>query len=234
MNSLQRLLIIAALGFSPVSFAAVSEYQVGFGPYVGGGDISTGAKVRTTSGYALSIERNWALGANVALGPRFEFANAFVNTKKQDDDSKTIATYDNRIIAAGFRLSRNVGNDHTFAQGVYLTGVAGKGYSKLSIDESTERSYRQSLRGNISGNYFGGELGSWVPLKGNFGINLAALGSIYEADQSKSPGTYEGDEIGPEGNLQLTRGNYEEDDGTLDDRVVMKTFALKVGLSLGF
>lgn len=234
MKTAHRLLILAALGLAPAAFAEVSEYQLGFGPYVGGGDISTGAKVRSTSGYALSIERNWALSDKIALGPRFEFANAFVNTRQADGDTKTIATYDNRIIAAGFRLSRNVGNDHTFAQGVYLTGVAGKGYSKLSLDESTERSYRQSLRGNISGNYFGGELGSWVPLKGSFGINVAALGSIYEADQSKSPGTYEGDEVGPEGNLQLTKGEYEQDDGTLDERVVMKTFALKVGLSLGF
>ncbi len=234
MKTFQRLLIIVAVGLGSPGFGAVSEYQLGFGPYVGGGDISTGAKVRTTSGYALSIERNWALSENIALGPRFEFANAFVNTRQEDSGGKTIATYDNRIIAAGFRLSRNVGNDHTFAQGVYLTGVAGKGYSKLSIDESTERSYRQSLHGNISGNYFGGELGSWVPLKGSFGINVAALGSIYEADQSKAPGTFEGDEIGPEGNLQLTKGEYDQDDGTLEDRVVMKTYAVKVGLSLGF
>lgn len=234
MKIMQRLLILVALTAPSAAFSATSDYQLGFGPYVGGGDISTGAKVRTTSGYALSIERNWALSDNVALGPRFEFSNGFVNTRQQDDDGKTIATYDNRVIAAGFRLSRNVGNDHTFAQGVYLTGVAGKGYSKLSVDESTETSYRQSLHGNISGNYFGGEVGSWVPLKGSFGVNIAALGSIYEADQSQSPGTYEGDEIGPEGNLQLTRGEYAEDDGTLDDRVVMKTFAVKVGLSLGF
>lgn len=234
MKNVLRLLLLVAASLAPAAFGAVSEYQLGFGPFVGGGDISTGARVRTTSGYALSIERNWALSQNLALGPRFEFANAFVNTKETDGDSKTIATYDNRIVAAGFRLSRNVGNEHTFAQGVYLTAVAGKGYSKLSIDESTDLTYKQSLRGNISGNYFGGELGSWVPLKGSFGINVAFLSSIYEADQSDSPGTYQGDEIGPDGSLQLTQGQYEEGDGSLEKRVVMKTFAAKVGLSLGF
>ncbi len=237
MKSLLKVALVGSLGLISSgggAFGVTSEYQLGFGPFAGSGDISTGAKVRNTSGYALTLERNWPITGGLSLGPRFEFANAFVTARDSDGGDKTVSTYDNRIVAAGLTLSQNVGNDHTFAQGVYVSAVAGKGYSKLSIDQSSDKTYKQSLRGNISGTYFGGEIGSWIPLKGSFGLNIAMLTSLYEADQSKSPGTFEGDQIGPEGNLELTKGKYDENDGTLEKKVNMRTFAAKVGLSLGF
>ncbi len=145
-----------------------------------------------------------------------------------------IGTYDNRIFAAGFRLSHAVGNEGTLAQGVYLAGVAGRGYSKLSVDESTDQSYLQSQFNNIAGNYFAGELGGFLPLKGSFGINVAALGSIYRADQRDAYRTSEGDRVSENGALSLVKTTHAAGDGALEDRVVMKSWAMKIGMSIGF
>lgn len=229
-----RLLLLIALVCATPALAETASVQVGFGPFVGGGDISTAARVRHTSGYELSVERNFQILPGLAIGPRIELANAFVNVKSSSPGEKDIGTYDNRIVAAGFNLSQAVGNDGTLAQGLYLTGVAGKAFSKLTVDHSTDKTYKQSLYGNINGRYFGGELGAWIPLKGNFGVNLAFLSNIYYADQSAAPGTYDGDEVDSQGNLSLVQGQHEKDDGSLAPNVVMKTYAAKVGLSLGF
>src|SRR4051812_21306515 len=84
---------------SPALAANGEGVQVGFGPFVGSGSISTGAQVRHASGYALSVERAWALTDTLALGPRIEVANAFINTRDSGaGDSKVIGTYDNRIV----------------------------------------------------------------------------------------------------------------------------------------
>lgn len=225
-------LALATLGVSSAASAFGSDYQIGFGPHVGGGTVSNEAKVRHTSGYSLSVERNWQLGESLFIGPRFEVTNSFVNMRAEQAGTTNISTYDNRIVAAGFRVGQAVGNDHTFAQGAYLSAVYGRGYSKLAVDETTERTYLQSLYGNISGDYFGGELGGWVPLKGNFGLNIAVVGSLYRANQAAATGTYQGDQVDDNGQLQLTQGEYST--GELDSRIVMRTLAAKFGLSLGF
>jgi hypothetical protein len=214
--------------------SGVGAFVVGFGPYIGGGQMSNGARVRHTSGYTLSIERNFAVGGGFTLGPRVEVGNGFVNARASGDGETDVATYDNRIVAGGVRLAHPIGNALTFAQSAYLTAVVGRGYSKLSIDETTDRTYKQSLYGGINGTYLGSELGVWVPLKGSFGLNLAALASSYTADQSEVGGTYQGDEIGADGSLSLVEGTWSPEDGTLDDQVTMRTVAMKVGLSLGF
>jgi hypothetical protein len=238
---------IAAIALASMTTAApfatiaradtTSDYLVGFGPFIGGGTASNDATVRHASGYGLTLERNWFVTPKIAIGPRLEVANQFVSTRANADDasaSKVIGTYDNRIFAAGFRLSHAVGNEHTLAQGVYLAGVAGRGYSKLSLDESTQQSYMQSQYGNIAGNYFAGELGGFLPLKGSFGVNLAALGSIYRADQRDAIGTSEGDRVDENGALSLVKTTHAAGDGSLEDRLVFKSWAVKLGMSLGF
>jgi hypothetical protein len=234
---LRKLAVMVALSASSSAGAYTSDYHLNFGPYVGGGDISDGATVRHTSGYTLAVERNWAVGTSgLSVGPRIEVSNGFVNTRNKDAASgvTSVATYDNRIFAAGVRVSQNVGAPHTFAQGIYLTAVAGKAYSKLAIDDTGADSFIQRSYGNISGNFFGSELGGWIPLKDNFGINLAVLGSSYRANQSDATGSFEG-EVQNDNGLSLTSGSY---DGTADnklaDSVVMKTVAGRIGLSLGF
>lgn len=229
-----KALVFATLLASPAAFGA-TDTQVGFGPFVGGGRISTGGDVRHTSGYALSVERRWNLGAGLDIGPRLEVANAFVNTKEDlEGGEKRIATYDTRIVAAGITLRGAVGNSGTLAQAVYLSALAGRGYSKLTLDQSTDRTYMQNLYGKITGDYFSGELGASIPLKGDFGISLAFLGSLYRANQKDAPYSYQGDSVDADGNLSLVEGSGTPGDGSLDERAVIRTGAVKLALSLGF
>ncbi len=213
--------------------APAADYEVAFGPFVGGGNISSGQTVRNVNGYALSFERHWMVAPGLGLGPVLEAANAFVDLRSSGAGKKVLGTYDNRFVAAGFRLSHAVGNDHALAQSVYLTGLAGRGFSKLSVTESTETSTRQNDYGNIRGNFFSGELGAFLPLKGSFGINVAALGTQYRADQSAATGTYSGDET-RDGILSLTQGSYPAQANLLERSVTMRAVAGKVGISLGF
>lgn len=231
---LRKLACLTVLIISSSAGAYTSDYQLNFGPYVGGGDISNGSRVRHTSGYTLAVERHWPVNeSGLSIGPRIEVTNGFVNSKSNEDGIKSIATYDNRFLAAGFRISQSVGTNYTFTQGVYLTGVVGKGYSKLSIDDTSDTTFMQRTYGNISGNFFGSELGGWIPLKGNFGLNLAVLANSYSASQSKVTGTYEG-EIPQGQGLTLVKGTYENKDSELESNVTMKTFAGRIGVSLGF
>lgn len=231
---LRKLACLAALTITSSAGAYTSDYQLNFGPYVGGGDISNGSQVRHTSGYTLAVERHWPVNnLGLSIGPRIEITNGFVNSKFNNDSIKSVATYDNRIFAAGFRISQSVGADYTFAQGVYLTAVAGKGYSKLSIDDTGDTLFMQRTYGNISGNFFGTEVGGWIPLAGNFGLNLAFLANAYQANQRQVTGTYEG-EIPQEQGLTLVQGSYDDEDSGLESSVTMKTFAGRIGLSLGF
>lgn len=217
-----------------VAGAYTSNYQLNFGPYVGGGDISNGARVRHTSGYSLAVERNWKFSDSLAIGPRVEITNGFVNAKLNSNDLNSVATYDNRIIAAGFRLSHAVGNSGTFAQGVYLTATIGKGYSKLSIDDTGDTVFVQRNYGNISGNFFGSELGGWIPLKENFGVNIAFTANSLTANQENVSFTYQSEVPGDAG-LGLTSGSGKDSSlNTLEDKVTMKTYAGRIGLSLGF
>lgn len=227
--SLALLLVVAA----PSLAAPASDYEVNFGPFVGSGSLSTGAKVQHVSGYALSVERHWQLAERVSLGPILEVSNALVNLRAKDGDETTLGTYDNRIFAAGFRLQTPVGNQGTLAQALYLSALAGRGFSKLAVDESTTSTFTQKLYGNIQGDYFAGEAGAWLPMKGSFGLNLAFLGSSYRVDQSESTGTFEGDEQ-RDGQIYLREGTVTKAERALPSSTVMRSYALKVGLSLGF
>ncbi len=231
---LRKLAALIMLMTPTLAGAYTSSYQLNFGPYVGGGDISNGARVRHTSGYTLAVERNWKFNDSLAIGPRVEVTNGFVNSKLDNDDLKSVATYDNRIFAAGLRISHAVGNSGTFAQGVYLTAVAGKGYSKLSIDDTGDNVFVQRTYGNISGNFFGSELGGWIPLKENFGVNIAFTANSLTSNQENVSFTYQSEVPGDSG-LGLTSGSGKDSSvNTLEDKVTMKTYAGRIGLSLGF
>ena len=69
---LRKLAALIMLMTPTLAGANTSSYQLNFGPYVGGGDISNGARVRHTSGYTLAVERNWKFNDSLAIGPRVE------------------------------------------------------------------------------------------------------------------------------------------------------------------
>lgn len=226
------LALLACLVAPSFAYAQMPSYQVGFGPFVGGGNASAGTTLRHTNGYMLSVERTWELSPGLSLGPRFEFTNAFQSTKSDEDGFSRIGTYDTRIFAAGVSLAKLVGVGAQ-APAIYGTIVGGRGYSKLVVDESSASASRESLYSNIDGNYFGAETGAWIPLRGSFGINLALLGNVYDADQSQATGTYEGEEL-VNGSLSLTQGSRRAGDGSLPDRVTLRSLSAKVALAFGF
>src|SRR5690606_7678904 len=121
------LFILTALAATPG--LAAGDYHLSFGPHIGGGNTSSGESVRHSSGYVLSLERGWQLSDRWQLGPRFELGNNFVNTRATEGETRTVATYDNRIVAAGLSLSTAIGAD--LNQRLYLSTVAGRGFSKL-------------------------------------------------------------------------------------------------------
>lgn len=226
-------LILALPLLSGVGLAA--DYSVGLGPFVGSGSISTGAKVRNATGYSLSIERPFELGVSgFTLGPRFEFANSLVNTRKDGNNRKELASYDTRIFATGFTLAHSIGSGRTLAQALYFTGLIGRAYSKLELETSTSQSYRQDLYDHIYGSYFATEVGTLIPLKGDFGLNIAFASSLYRVTQKDACGTYSGDEVGANGGLGLTSGSDGCGSGSLSETVDLRTAAVKVGLALGF
>jgi hypothetical protein len=211
-----------------------APYTLEFGPYVGSGNTSNQATVRHASGYAFSLDRNFSIGAGLTLGPRIEFVNGFMTTRTEDSSTKRINSFDHRILAAGFKLGQTVGANHTFIQGAYLNAVFGRGTSTLTVSESAEKTFVLHNYENISGSYAAGEIGAWIPIKGTLGINVAYLTSVYEANQSAATGTSEGDVIDDEGKFFELRETVAADQNGLDDRIVLKSRAIKIGLGLGF
>lgn len=209
---------------------------VAFGPFVGGGRTDAGGRVRHASGYNLAIERPFNIGSKgLSFGPRLELGNSFINTKDKIAGNSLIATYDSRLLGAGIVVSQTLGTPTSVAQRVYVAASAGKAYSKISIDESNERIYRQSELDNINGSWYQGEIGAFMPLRGNFGVSLALLGNRLTVDQTTARGTFEGDEISDDGSLTLISGNFDNArERKLSAQAAFDTAALRLGLSLGF
>ena len=214
--------------------AAAETVGVTFGPFVGGGRVSTGDTVRQTNGYAIAVNRRFAIADRVSLGPVVEFSNSFVSLRGKDGTADILATYDNRIFAAGARLGVKVGNEHTLAQEAYLNAVVGRGFSKLAVDRSdVDVSYKQRLFNNISGNYAAAELGAMMPLKNSLGLTVAFNAARYTVDQSQAPGSSDNSEI-IDGNVFLTSSKIDPKENGLPKTVVMTSMAVKIGFTLGF
>lgn len=212
------------------------DFIVAFGPFVGGGRTDAGGRVRHASGYSLAVERPIALSSGgFSIGPRLELGNSFINTKDKGPATTTVSTYDSRLIGAGIVASQKVGTPTALAQRVYLAATAGRGYSKISLDESSETVYRQSELENISGTWMQSELGAFMPLKGSLGVSLALIGSRLALDQSAARGTFRGDEVGEGGSLTLVSGSIDnEREKKLAEKAAFDTLALRLGLSIGF
>ena len=219
-----------------VDWTQPADVLVGFGPFVGGGRTDAGGRVRHASGYNLVIERPFVLGPlGFSIGPRIELCNSFINTKDKIAGNSLIATYDSRLLGAGIIASKTMGSTMTLAQRLYFAAMTGKAYTKISMDESNDKIYRQSELDNVNGHWFQGELGAFMPLKGSLGVSLALLGNRLTVDQASARGTYEGDAIADDGSLTLISGNVDNArDKKLSDRAAFDTLGLRLGLMIGF
>jgi hypothetical protein len=235
-NSAKSFLILVGCfaATSAMSKPHVSLYEIGFGPYIGGGSISDSSTVRHTSGYAVSVERNWEIGKGFTLGPRFEMISGGMSTKISNSDLTSINSYDSSIGALGAKLAFGNGKSHTLIQGAYIVGMVGKGSTDLTINESTERTYNQNRLTDISGDYSSIELGTWIPIKGSFGVNVAMLTSTYMADFRDAKGTRTGDEIDEQGNLFALTSDVDAESSGVGKAATLTSVAVKIGLVLGF
>ena len=225
--------LLALAFFSGTAFGYTSDLNVAFGPYYGGGTTLDSGSVRSSSGYSVLVDRNYQVSPNWAIGPRLELTNGFLGTRHETDGTVELGTYDHRIVAAGFRLSRPVGTSSTMAQGLYFAAVAGRSYSKLQLDVSSDTVFEQNQYSGISGTYYSGELGAWIPLHDSFGINFSLLSSLHEVDLTAAKGTYEGDEL-VDGQLRLTQGTKDHAESGLADRTTLRSHAIRLTISLGF
>lgn len=232
-----------ALGFIfgfvlAVGQAQAADYGLSFGPFLGGGNLSTTADVRQASGYSVSADGRFRISEALMLGPRVEFTNAFVNTKAASGNTEALATYDHRIVAAGAVLSHDLGspaaNEDTSTRRAYVAVTGGQGYSKLAVDENGPRHFIQSQFGDLAGTYGAVETGAWLPLNGRVGVNLALLGSLYRLDQSEAKGTFEGERVRDDGRELRLQGKRGPETNALSDRAVFKTYAGKLTIAVGF
>ncbi len=250
------LTAVLLLSLSAVSFALTNEtspepqYFFSLGSYIGGGTVSSDETVKNSGGYGITFEREWFLGhdfGNLVVGPRLEAVNSFVNTRAERQGSSFVYNYDNRIIAAGIHLGRFFGSSPdmstpstSLVREIYINAMAGKSYSKLTIDENAERRYVQHYYNGIQGDYFAGELGVMIPIRAGFYCNVAAMNSSYKAHQKDATGTYEESNVvdaeKPQGGYSLRTVDGVHSDARLlnADTLYQKTFGLKVSVSIGW
>jgi hypothetical protein len=225
------------------SYAASTEkpstnLRVELNPQVGTGTMSSGAKVRHATGYGLALtkplQNPWLASKGLALSPKIEISSLVVSAQEASPNLKRVSTYDHRIISGGLILSRNVLVHTQPWDGIYASASYGRGFSKLTLDESAPRTFKQSSFSGISGTQWSGELGTWIPLKVDFGLSVALVGSTYKADQTKATGTFEGEELAADDSLYLVSGSRNGTAAGLDPQVSMTTYAAKVGVVLDF
>ena len=219
------------------------KYFFSVGSFMGGGTITSQEKVKQSLGYGMGVERQFNLGQgllNFTVGPRIEIANSFLSTKAEEQDTSFVANYDNRIFAGGLHIGKLLGDnasDRGLIREIYINGMAGKTFTKLTIDENEPRIYRQHRYHNISGDYFSQELGVLIPTRSGLFVNVAILNTTYKSMQKDAIGTYEESRVtdNPKGGFSLhsTEGVHADSRFLSNDKVFQKTLGLKLSVSLG-
>ena len=206
------------------------------GPWFGRGMSSDAARVTQAAGFAVGTDL-WLgqddLGTkNWFLVPRLELANGLVSTESTNSGGSSVSHYDHRILAAGLSLRHRAGTQSTLAQGVYLNVLGGRSLSALLRGETSPDKFSNSEIKNITGNWLSIDVGAWVPVKRNFGLNLGLMHSQHTLDQSEARGLTDTRQTDPSGAvLNLTS---PADTSPLAAKVVQKTTAAKVSLVLAF
>jgi hypothetical protein len=163
-----------------------------------------------------------------------ELSNLVVSAQISKDGTKNVLTYDNRIISGGITLSREARLPIPGLQYPYISLSGGRAFSKVTRDESASRTFRQSLFSGISGIQWSGEIGSWIPLKPDFGLSLALIGSSYQADQSRASGTFQGEVLAADDSLSLVTGSQDGPSSGLASTLTIDTYSAKVGVFFQF
>jgi hypothetical protein len=215
-----------------------AAFRVELSPQVGSGRLSSGESVRHTTGYGVSISHDmtwsWLRDVGIKVSPKAELTNSVLSALRSRSDTKSVLTYDNRMISGGVTVSPVTKLPIPGFEFPYASLAAGRGFSKVTIDESASRTFRQSLYSGISGTFWSGEIGSWIPLKPDFGLSLALVGSSYIADQSQASGTFQGEVLAPDDSLSLVSGSQDGSSAGLAKTLTIDTYSAKVGVFFQF
>jgi hypothetical protein len=215
-----------------------TTFRVELSPQVGSGRLSSGEAVRHTTGYGVSISHDltwsWLREAGIKLSPKAEVTNSVLSAQRSRNETKSVLTYDNRIISGGLTISPLVKAPIPGLEFPYASLAIGRGFSKVTIDESASRTFRQSLYAGISGTFWSAEIGSWIPLKPDFGLSLGLVGSSYTADQSRASGTFQGEVLAPDESMSLVSGSQDGSSSGLAKTLTIDTYSAKVGVFFQF
>jgi hypothetical protein len=218
--------------------SSTKAFRIELSPQVGAGSMTSGERVRHTSGYGLTIgkpwQTSWLARERLQVVPKIEFLSLIINSQGDAGDVKRISTYDHRIIAVGVSLNRQVDHFNRFWDGLFLGFSYGKGFSKLTINESTARTFRQSQFSGISGTHIAAEVGTFLPLKQDFGLSFGLFTNHFQAQQSGAKGTFQGEELGSDDSLSLVSGTNTAEGAGLKAKVGMSSYGAKLGIVFDF
>jgi hypothetical protein len=214
--------------------ADVSDYNLSFGPYVGGGTQSNGADVRHSSGFKVAMDRRFFIAPGISVGPRAEVGNGIVSTKLYSADRKILSTYDNRFFTGGIKIGKLYG-DADLTDEFYLTLLTGFAQTKLEEEESADNTFVQKKYHGIQGQYSIAEIGTKIQVRRNFSLDLAVVGHLYKANQNKANANIEGTVSDKNGSHALQDDSEQKEQfDHLNPKIVQKTLAATLGISLGF
>lgn len=240
LGSLALSLIIfwAPIATAEKDLSTIKGLRLELNPQVGTGSMTSGDRIRHITGYGVAITKPWNFPwlthKGLRLSPKIALENNIVNAQNTADGTKRISTYDNRVLSLGMTLGRF---RESFTQpwdGLFVTAQVGRGLSKLTLDESTRRTFRQSQFSGITGTQWAFEVGSYFPLKEDFGISAAFVASKYRAEAQRARGTFEGEELAEDESLSLVSGFNTAQEAGLSPQVDINSYGAKLGIVFDF
>lgn len=258
------LISLVALNFWPKAFSApagtATIVEVGVGPTFGNGTMSNGAKIQAT-GLVLQAEAPFALSEHLKIAPGLHFANQIMTTSihrspratnsaelsdpsefnlaPSETQAAANATYDHREFGAGLSLMQSLTDTSApfrdYISGIFISGIAGKTYTKITLDDAQMHSFEQVSLTGIHGIFYRGELGANIPVRDNVGIVIALASTHYDLDQSAYDGS-----SSPELANQNQKTNFaltyspDSRKSELPDKISQDVFSGRMAIALFF
>lgn len=234
MSSRSKLLIfmLSSLVLA-ASSPAFADFKLSLGPTIGGGSTSDNeAAVRHASGFRMVAEPlQWALPGGFAIGPTAGLAYVLFNTKSNLDGRIWSATYDHRLGSLGAKLTYDP-LPSQYNGKLFVAVAGGYGQGKLSIDETSIQTFKQSSFSGLRTQLISSEAGVEVPLQPQFSLFAGILHHSLLIDQKQAAGNFKGEQS-ENGKISLTAGNANAETAGLPATIRQNIWALNFGVNMG-